>query len=94
MVVYNTCIYVCNRFAGLVELKCSSAAPVMLRGMCGKSSLKKLRTEGGWGSMPSGALEPLEAALTVLEEDLKSKKEEKKDMHRDWAAPGMLEHII
>lgn len=43
--------------------------------------------------MPSGALEPLEAALTVLEEDLKSKKEEKKDMHRDWAAPGMLEHI-
>ena len=60
--------------------------------MCGKSSLKKLRTEGGWGSMPSGALEPLEAALTVLEEDLKSKKEEKKDMHRNWAAPGMLEH--
>lgn len=43
--------------------------------------------------MPSGALEPLEAALTVLEEDLKSKKEEKKDMHRNWAAPGMLEHI-
>ena len=42
--------------------------------------------------MPSGALEPLEAALTVLEEDLKSKKEEKKDMHRNWAAPGMLEH--
>lgn len=51
-------------------------------GMCGKSSLKKLRTEGGWGSMPPASIEPLEQALTVLEEDLKSKKEEKKDMHR------------
>lgn len=50
--------------------------------MCGKSSLKKLRTEGGWGSMPPASIEPLEQALSVLEEDLKSKKEEKKDMHR------------
>eukprot|EP00435_Cladocopium_sp_Y103_P005083 s5387_g1.t1 len=54
--------------------------------MCGKSSLKKLRTEGGWGSMPPASLEPLDQALTVLEEDLKSKKEEKKDMHRDDVA--------
>ena len=57
-------------------------------GMCGKSSLKKLRTEGGWGSMPPASLEPLEQALTILEEDLKSKKEEKKDMHRAWTALG------
>ena len=59
-------------------------------GMCGKSSLKKLRTEGGWGSMSPASLEPLEQALTVLEEDLKSKKEEKKDMHRaSVAAPNV-----
>ena len=38
--------------------------------------------------MPPASIEPLEQALTVLEEDLKSKKEEKKDMHRaSVAAP-------
>ena len=60
----------------------SPCVKLMDLGMCGKSSLKKLRTEGGWGSMPPASIEPLEQALTVLEEDLKSKKEEKKDMHR------------
>ena len=47
----------------------------MLR-MCGRNTLRKLRKEGGWGSMPPEVFEPLEAALAVLEEDLKNDKKD------------------
>jgi len=59
-------------------------AEIMAR-MSGKNTLRKLRKEGGWGSM-AVAFEPLEHALQVLEEDLKSTKKEKKDLHRDDVA--------
>ncbi|CAJ1396090.1 unnamed protein product [Effrenium voratum] len=52
-------------------------AEIMAR-MSGKNTLRKLRKEGGWGSM-AVAFEPLEQALQVLEEDLKSTKKEKKE---------------
>jgi len=58
---------------------------IMFR-MSGRNTLRKLRKEGGWGSMPSEVFEPLEAALAVLEEDLKNDKKEKKDLHRDDVA--------
>lgn len=44
--------------------------------MSGRNTLRKLRKEGGWGSMPSEVFEPLEAALAVLEEDLKNDKKD------------------
>lgn len=48
---------------------------IMFR-MSGRNTLRKLRKEGGWGSMPSEVFEPLEAALAVLEEDLKNDKKD------------------
>ena len=48
----------------------------VMRRMSGKNTLRKLRKEGGWGSMPSEVFEPLEAALQVLEDDLKNDKKE------------------
>eukprot|EP00438_Fugacium_kawagutii_P018669 Skav210100 [mRNA] locus=scaffold1510:475244:479899:- [translate_table: standard] len=71
----------------------------IMRRMCGKNTLRKLRKEGGWGSIPNEVFEPLEAALQVLEDDLFCSKkdrdrghgatavvQEKKDLHRDDVA--------
>eukprot|EP00913_Durusdinium_trenchii_P023826 g22376.t1 len=52
---------------------------VMLR-MCGKNTLRKLRKEGGWGSMPPEVFEPLEVALNILEEDLKNSKKDRNSL--------------
>mmetsp|Transcript_37158 Transcript_37158/g.85865 ORF Transcript_37158/g.85865 Transcript_37158/m.85865 type:complete len:1482 (+) Transcript_37158:59-4504(+) len=60
--------------------------PKDMEKMSGKNALKVLRRDGGWGTMPAHVFEGLADALTLLEEDLKVRKKETKDLHRDDVA--------
>lgn len=57
--------------------------------MSGRNTLRKLRKEGGWGSMPSEVFEPLEAALAVLEEDLKNDKKDSQRIEVDGSSSNV-----
>lgn len=58
----------------------------VLERMSGRNSLSKLKKEKGWSEMDPAVLTNLEAAIGVIEEDLKDKKAVKLNLHRDDVA--------
>eukprot|EP00930_Biecheleria_cincta_P037267 TRINITY_DN2555_c0_g1_i3.p1 TRINITY_DN2555_c0_g1~~TRINITY_DN2555_c0_g1_i3.p1 ORF type:complete len:1469 (-),score=249.07 TRINITY_DN2555_c0_g1_i3:284-4690(-) len=57
--------------------------PILER-MSGRATLRKLKREQGWEhDFPAHVLQPLEAAIDILEQDLKNTKREQRDLHRD-----------
>eukprot|EP00933_Yihiella_yeosuensis_P073087 TRINITY_DN8165_c0_g5_i1.p1 TRINITY_DN8165_c0_g5~~TRINITY_DN8165_c0_g5_i1.p1 ORF type:complete len:1495 (-),score=312.76 TRINITY_DN8165_c0_g5_i1:139-4623(-) len=60
--------------------------PDILARISGRTSLAKLKKESGWSAWDPAALAPLEAAIAVLEDELKDKKSQKFNLHRDDVA--------